>query len=123
MQKQKFIYDNIIQEYNKLIEQQNICCKYGEEYEIYAEKRRSPVSLSELPDNIKWATISIEDKDFYKHRGLSYSGIIRALYKTVIKRDVQGGSTISQQLVKNALLTNERTIRRKAQELILTLII
>lgn len=92
-------------------------------YEIYAEKRRSPVSLSELPNSVKWATISIEDKDFYKHRGLSYSGIIRALYKTIIKRDIQGGSTISQQLVKNALLTNERTIRRKAQELILTLII
>lgn len=92
-------------------------------YEIYTDKRRSPVNLSELPKYVATATISIEDKDFYKHQGLSYTGIARALFKTVVKQDVQGGSTITQQLVKNALLSNERTIRRKAQELILTLLV
>lgn len=92
-------------------------------YEIYTDKRRSPVNLSELPKYVATATISIEDKDFYNHQGLSYTGIARALFKTVVKQDVQGGSTITQQLVKNALLSNERTIRRKAQELILTLLV
>lgn len=92
-------------------------------YEIYTDKKRTPIKLQDIPDYVKDATISIEDKDFYKHQGISYSGIIRAFYKTVIKHDVQGGSTISQQLVKNSLLTNERTIRRKAQELILTIVI
>jgi 1A family penicillin-binding protein len=92
-------------------------------YEIYSEKRRSPVNLSDLPKYVSEATISIEDKDFYKHQGLSYTGIARALFNTVFKHEVQGGSTITQQLVKNALLSNERTIRRKAQELILTMIV
>src|SRR4030066_704186 len=69
------------------------------------------------------ATISIEDKDFYKHQGLSYTGIARAIFNTIFKHELQGGSTITQQLVKNSLLTDERTIRRKAQELVLTMIV
>lgn len=92
-------------------------------YEIYTDKRRTPVKLSDVPVNLRDATISIEDKDFYKHQGLSYTGIARAVFNTVVRRQVQGGSTISQQLVKNALLTNERTIKRKAQELVLTVIV
>lgn len=92
-------------------------------YEIYSEKRRSPIGLSELPKYVTQATIAIEDKDFYKHRGFSITGIARAVYKNIVKQNVQGGSTISQQLVKNALLSNEKTIRRKAQELVLTIIV
>lgn len=92
-------------------------------YEIYTDKKRAPIKLDDMPKHLKEATVAIEDKDFYKHQGVSYSGIVRAFYKTVIKRDIQGGSTISQQLVKNSLLTNERTLRRKAQELILTVVI
>src|SRR5258706_933891 len=92
-------------------------------YEIYSETRRSPINLSDLPKFVPEATISIEDKDFYKHQGLSYTGIARALFNTIFKHQVQGGSTITQQLVKNALLSDERTIRRKAQELILTVLV
>lgn len=92
-------------------------------YEIYTNKRRTPISLSEMPSNLKNATISIEDKNFYANGGFDYVGIARALFNTVFKHNLQGGSTISQQLVKNALLTNERTIRRKAQELVLTMIV
>jgi membrane peptidoglycan carboxypeptidase len=87
-------------------------------YEIYSEQRRSPVNLSDLPKFVTEATISIEDKDFYKHQGISYTGIIRGLFRTVFKHETQGGSTITQQLVKNGLLSNEKTIRRKAQELV-----
>jgi penicillin-binding protein 1C len=92
-------------------------------YEIFKSKRRSPISLGELPQHVTEATIAIEDKDFYKHTGVSYTGIARALFKSVFKNQLQGGSTITQQLVKKALLSDERTIRRKAQELILTIIV
>ena len=89
-------------------------------YEIFAEQNRTLVRLSDLPKYLKEATVAIEDKDFYKHRGVNpVGGILRAIKETVLKQKLQGGSTITQQLVKNALLTNERTIQRKIKELIL----
>lgn len=92
-------------------------------YEIYADKRRTPLDLKEIPDNVKRATIAIEDKDFYKHQGFSYTGILRAAYKIAFRQKLEGGSTISQQLVKNSLLSPERTIRRKLREFVLTIIV
>lgn len=92
-------------------------------YEIYTDKKRTPISLNEMPKYFKDATISIEDKNFYKNQGFSITGIARAVFSTIFKHQLQGGSTISQQLVKNTLLTNERTVRRKAQEVVLTMII
>ncbi|MGA2910546.1 MAG: transglycosylase domain-containing protein [Candidatus Microgenomates bacterium] len=92
-------------------------------YEIYTDKKRTPIPLSEMPTYFKEATISIEDKNFYQNEGFSITGIVRALFNTVFKGQLQGGSTITQQLVKNVLLTNERTVRRKAQELVLTVIV
>lgn len=92
-------------------------------YEVYAEKRSTPVALDELPDYVKEATIAIEDKDFYKHYGVSFTGMLRAAYKTVVERKLQGGSTLTQQLIKNALLTPERTVRRKIREFALTLVV
>ena len=89
-------------------------------YEIFAEQNRTLVRLTDLPKYLKEATVAIEDKDFYKHRGVNpVGGILRAIKETVLKQKLQGGSTITQQLVKNALLTNERTIQRKIKELIL----
>jgi len=88
-------------------------------YEIYADKKRTPVKLAELPVYVKNATISIEDKDFYKHSAFSPTGIIRAVYNTIVKRQLQGGSTLEQQLVKNAFLTQDRTITRKIREFVL----
>lgn len=92
-------------------------------YEIYADTRRSPVKLDELPDYVKNATIAIEDKDFYKHYGFSFTGIARASWKIVTRGKLEGGSTLTQQLVKNALLSPERTIRRKAREFFLTMVV
>jgi len=92
-------------------------------YEIYSDERRTPVALSELPEYVLTATISIEDKDFYKHYGFSVTGITRAFYKTIFKKDIQGGSTLTQQLVKNALLSPERTIKRKLREFILSVLV
>jgi len=90
-------------------------------YEIYAEKNRVPVELANLPEHIKWATVASEDKDFYQHHGLAFRGILRAAYNTVFRQSLQGGSTITQQLVKNALLTPERTVKRKIREAVLTI--
>src|SRR3989344_2784048 len=89
-------------------------------YEVYAEQNRTLVKLNELPDFVKQSTIAIEDKDFYKHKGFNpIGGVLRAIKETLLKQQLQGGSTITQQLVKNALLTNERTVIRKIKEIIL----
>lgn len=88
-------------------------------YEIYADKNRVPVALEDLPDYVKWATIASEDKDFYSHHGFAFRGIIRAAFNTLFRRSLQGGSTITQQLVKNALLTPDRTLKRKVREAVL----
>ncbi len=92
-------------------------------YEIYTDQRRTPVDVNELPKYLKDATIAIEDKDFYKHHGISITGMARAAYNTIFKGKLQGGSTLSQQLVKNSLLTQERTVRRKIREFTLTMIV
>lgn len=92
-------------------------------YEIYADKRSTPVNIDELPSYVINATIAIEDKDFYKHMGFSITGITRAAYNTIFKQKLQGGSTLTQQLVKNALLTPERTIKRKVRELAITVVV
>ena len=92
-------------------------------YEIYTDKRSTPIKLSDLPAYVKEATISIEDKDFYKHYGFSFTGIARATFNIVFKRNLQGGSTLTQQLVKNALLSPERTVKRKIREFVLTLFV
>jgi 1A family penicillin-binding protein len=90
-------------------------------YEIYADKRSTPTELKNIPQNLKNATLAIEDSNFYKHNGFDFKGIIRGLYRTVIEKRLQGGSTLTQQLVKNALLTPERTLSRKIKEAVLTI--
>jgi len=91
-------------------------------YEIYREQNRTPVILKELPPYVAEATIAIEDKDFYRHQGVAvFSGMIRAVKEMIINKNLQGGSTITQQLVKTALLTPERTLSRKIKEVILAI--
>ncbi len=90
-------------------------------YEIYADENRTPVQLSEIPDIVKQATIAIEDKDFYTHNGFSLKGIIRAFVHNINSSTIEGGSTLTQQLVRSALLTPEKTITRKLKELILSI--
>jgi len=92
-------------------------------YDIFVEKNRTPIKLSELPVYVKNATLASEDKDFYKHGGFAIRGIVRAAINIVFRQKLQGGSTITQQLAKNALLSQERTIRRKIREAILTIAI
>lgn len=88
-------------------------------YEIYADQNRTPLTLSQIPRLLREATIAIEDKDFYHHPGFSVSGIFRAARETFFKNNVQGGSTITQQLIKSALLTPEVSLTRKTKEILL----
>ncbi len=91
-------------------------------YDIFTDQNRTPVKLEDVPEVVKQATISIEDKDFYKHGGFSVIGLIRGvIIEPILHRRAQGGSTLTQQLVKNALLTDERSLVRKIKELILSI--
>ena len=89
-------------------------------FNIFTEEDRTLVKFEEVPLYLRQATVAIEDKDFYKHGGINpFGGIIRALKEIVLHHRLQGGSTITQQLVKSALLTPERTLRRKFKEMLL----
>ena len=101
----------------------HILDRNGQElYKIYKDENRSLVKIDELPSYLIDATVSIEDKDFWNHVGFSPTGIIRAIYHNWLATSdkFQGGSTITQQLIKNTLLTPEKTIKRKVRELILS---
>jgi penicillin-binding protein 1A len=80
-----------------------------------------PVKLENINDNLQKAVISIEDKDYYNHGGFSASGVIRAFVNNLRGESTQGGSTITQQFVKNSILSQEQTYTRKIKELILSI--
>ena len=85
---------------------------------------RRPVVVDELPEHLVRAVLAAEDDSFFRHGGVSPSGIVRALWKNVRGGAVrQGGSTLTQQLVKNLYLTQERTVARKAQEAVLAVLL
>lgn len=92
-------------------------------YTIYANRNQTFVPLEKIPKTLAQATIAIEDKDFYKHGAVDFRAIIRALYSIIFHKQIQGGSTLTQQLVKNGLLTPERTLTRKIKELVLAIIV
>jgi penicillin-binding protein 1A len=84
---------------------------------IPAEKNRQPVALSQMGRWMAKATVAIEDRRFYKHGGVDYKGILRAAVKDLSEgRVVQGGSTITQQLVRNLYISRQRTFKRKLKE-------
>lgn len=88
----------------------------------YGDLFRKAVSYNELPHYVPEAIIAIEDKRFFEHSGIDIKGLIRAAFKNISSgRVVQGGSTITQQLVKNLFLSPSRSIRRKVQEVILAI--
>jgi penicillin-binding protein 1C len=99
-------------------------------FQIYQNENRSLVALADIPRPLIEATLAAEDKNFYHHVGIDPVGIARALYNNIscyVLRatcsSVQGGSTITQQLVKNTLLTPERTMTRKVKEAVLALLV
>ncbi|MBI5358124.1 transglycosylase domain-containing protein, partial [Candidatus Amesbacteria bacterium] len=90
-------------------------------YKLYKNENRTMVSLPEIPLFVRQATIAIEDKEFYRHSGFSVTGTVRAFWRNLNGKPVEGGSTITQQLVKTALLSPERTLQRKVRELVLAI--
>ncbi|MFA6504398.1 MAG: transglycosylase domain-containing protein, partial [Patescibacteria group bacterium] len=90
-------------------------------YEIHGDQKRTLVALQDIPDYMKEATVSIEDRAFYEHHGIYWRGLVRAFTVGLLQnKRVEGTSTLTQQFVKNAILTNERTITRKIKELLLS---
>ena len=88
-------------------------------YQIYANENRTLVPLSSVPKDLINATIAIEDKDFYKNPGFNIGAIVRAAIANFSGKPIQGGSTLTQQLIKTALLTSEQTLQRKIKEIVL----
>lgn len=89
-------------------------------YEIYANERRYVVPSNKIASEVKLATLAIEDERFYRHHGIDIRGFSRALFRNIVSRRwEEGGSTITQQLVKNIYLSPDRTVDRKIQEIVL----
>jgi membrane peptidoglycan carboxypeptidase len=90
-------------------------------YEVYGDKNRTLITLSEISPDVVHATLSAEDSEFYTHQGYSLRGMARAVLNTFTGEGLQGGSTLTQQVIKNTLLSQERTVIRKIKEMILSL--
>lgn len=96
-------------------------------YEIHGDEKRTLLKLEDIPDHAQKAVIALEDKNFYEHHGLSYKRLGRAVIDYGLRKvlgrqvDLSGASTITQQLVKNAILSPEKTFTRKFKEWILTI--
>ncbi len=91
-------------------------------YTIYGEEKRDIVPLEKMPDHLINAVVATEDANFYNHFGVDFRGIFRALWENIRRgRTSQGGSTITQQLIRSSFLSGEKTIGRKVREVILTL--
>jgi len=91
-------------------------------YDIHGEEKRTVIDFEAIPEYMKEATVVVEDSNFYHHFGLDFKAIIRAFLSNIRGRKIkQGGSTITQQFVKNSILTSERTLTRKIKEAILSL--
>lgn len=91
-------------------------------YEIHGEEKRTLIKLEDIPDVMKWSAIAVEDKSFYKHRGVNFKRIVKAILIDLIqRRKAQGASTLTQQFVKNAILTNEKSWQRKLKEVVMAL--
>jgi penicillin-binding protein 1A len=87
----------------------------------FYEQRRYPVKIAEIPKLVTNAFLAAEDVNFYQHQGIDYTSILRAIYKNLQAGSArQGASTITQQVVKNMLLTSERKLERKVKEAILS---
>jgi len=108
----------------KIIQSTKIYDRSGKNllYEIAGSQKRTVVPFEVIPNNLKNAIISIEDKDFFNHKGVDFRSVFRAiLYDLKLKKPVQGASTITQQLIRSYFLNRKKTLKRKTREIILSL--
>ncbi len=90
-------------------------------YDVHVNTKRTTVAFENISADIKNATVAIEDAEFYQHGGIKISSIIRSVFANILSGSFsQGGSTITQQVIKNSLLTTEKTISRKLKEWVLS---
>lgn len=93
-------------------------------YEIHGDQRRTIIPFDTIPDSVRHATLAAEDINFYHHAGIDWRGIARAIVTNITRGNrAQGGSTITQQFVKNSLLGSEKTYTRKIREQILAVLL
>jgi 1A family penicillin-binding protein len=91
-------------------------------YDVNSQVRRTVVPYTDISNHVKNASIAIEDTDFYNHNGIRFSSIVRAFFANIFSGGFsQGGSTITQQVIKNSLLTQDKKVSRKIKEWILAL--
>lgn len=90
-------------------------------YEVYGEKNRQLIKLEEVSNHMANATLAVEDANFYNHQGFYFLGMIRGTINSALGKGLQSGSTLTQQVVKNAVLTQEQTLTRKIKELSMAL--
>lgn len=90
-------------------------------FDIFKNQQRTQIELSDIPDYAIEATIAAEDRDFYTHSGFSVRGIVRTMITNILRNERAGGSTLTQQLIKNAILSPEKKYSRKIKELILAI--
>lgn len=91
-------------------------------YDIYGEEKREIVSFDKISDNLKHAVLASEDSRFYQHGGIDFEGILRAAWTDLISKGIyQGGSTITQQLIRSVYLTGQKSVSRKIREVVLSI--
>ena len=91
-------------------------------YDIYGEEKREIVPFDKISDNLKHSVLASEDARFYQHGGIDFEGIARAIMVDFISgAKSQGGSTITQQLIRSVYLTNQKSINRKVREIVLSI--
>ena len=91
-------------------------------YEIHGDQNRTLIQIKDLPSYVPHATVAIEDKNFYTHHGIDWLGLVRAVVKAALTgKKIQGTSTLTQQFVRNAILTTNRSYSRKLKEVLLSL--
>lgn len=111
---------------NKIVRREGFATKIFDRngkliYDVFENQKRTPVQLYQVPQTLKEATVAIEDKEFYSHKGFDPKGYLRSIYYLFLGRRLSGGSTLTQQLVKNVLLTSERSVVRKIKEFVLSM--
>ncbi|MBC8028351.1 MAG: transglycosylase domain-containing protein, partial [Steroidobacteraceae bacterium] len=105
---------------NELAVPLRVYTKSGDLIAQIGEQRRNPVKYEQIPENVKNAFIAAEDDQFFEHHGFDWKGILRALFVNVTSGQRQGGSTITMQAARSAFITQEKTLRRKLQEIFVT---
>ncbi|MBF0714781.1 transglycosylase domain-containing protein [Gemelliphila palaticanis] len=115
-------YEEMKEEINNISENSDVYFSNGEKVAtINYELMRKTIPLHEMGDNIKNAIIASEDSNFYSNNGIEYTSLIRATFNEATGKSNSGGSTITQQLVKNQLLDSSRSYERKAKEILLAI--